>query len=90
MALHEGCRRLRLAGKSLGLTGVALLVFATIAWYLLTATFFQYSPMIFHALVSLSFYMGWIATIIGGLLWLIGWICEGFAMPTSTESGDPR
>lgn len=90
MALHEGCRRLRLAGKSLGLTGIALLALATTAWYLLTATYFQYSPAIFHILVPLSFYMGWIAAIIGGILWLIGWIWDGFALPTSTESNHLR
>jgi hypothetical protein len=86
MAIHEGCRRLHKAGKSLGLAGLTLLVLATIASYLLTETFFRLSPTILHVLVSFFFYVGWIATIIGGLLWLIGWICEGFALPRSTES----
>ena len=58
MALHEGCRRLRKGGRSLGLTGLVLLVLATIGWYLLTATYFQYSPMIFHVLIPFFFYMG--------------------------------
>jgi hypothetical protein len=90
MALHEGCRRLRLAGKSLGLTGLTLLAFGAIVWILFASTDLQFGPAIFRVLASFSFYMGWIATIIGGLLWLCGWILEGFASAHPTEPDKPR
>jgi hypothetical protein len=86
MALHEGCRRLRTAGKILmffavvvGLLGTAVVCFSY------TFKSFEAAPLV-PLLVPIVFFPG----VMGVALWFLGWIVEGFASPQSTESDRPR
>ncbi len=86
MALHEGCRRLRKAGKLLIfccagflLLGIILL---SIGYGIGLPNVAELSPMLFGATLFTGFW--------GVALWFLGRVIEGFARPSSKESDQPR
>lgn len=81
MAIVEGCRRLRFAGRSIGLTGFSMLAVGFLTTGVICQIQYKPAAMLVQALDSLVFYMGGIAFVFGGLIWLGGWILEGFASP---------
>ena len=81
MALHEGCRRLRKVGRIFILFGMGLALLGTIV--VGVAAGFQAvnaAPLITVLLPPILF-----AEIIGGALWIVGWVVEGFALPASAK-----
>jgi len=86
MALHEGCRRLRKVGKvfiffglGFALLGTILICFGS-AFQILNAA----------SLMPLVLVPTFFAEVAGIALWVIAWVVEGFALPSSTESGHAR
>lgn len=89
MALHEGSRRLRKAGKYATLTGVLMLILAigpNFVGLLLSDSAIRVMIEIYRPILPILLSVGWFASVVGALLWLGGWILEGFATPQSTES----
>ncbi len=81
--MQEGSRRMKALGRTI--TVVALIVIAVAA---VTAVLFQFTDLALHSinligllpLAALAFY----ALIAGALLWITGYIVEGFAAPRSS------
>lgn len=71
MALHEGCRRLRTAGKVLILLGLAVVFLGTVVLSIGYA---------FHSKAVNDLAPIFLAT--GAPIWFIGWVIEGFALPS--------
>lgn len=93
MALPEGSRRLRKAGKYATFTGVLMLVFAILPNFvglLLSDSSMRFMIEIYRPVLPILLSVGWLASVGGALLWLGGWILEGFASPSSTESDELR
>ncbi len=89
MAIKEGCQRLRKAGKYLTLTGILMLVIAigpNFLGLLLSDSSIRIMIDVMRPVLPLLLSVGWLASVIGALLWLGGWILEGFAGPHSTEN----
>ncbi len=86
MALHEGCRRLRLAGKVLVVTGLAIAVVAAIL--LCFADGFRLIRA--GDLVPPVFALVFLTEISGATLWFLGWVLEGFARPQPENSDEVR
>jgi hypothetical protein len=86
MVLHEGCRRLRTAGKTLIFLGLATVVLGTVVLsigYAVRSTAIENLAPIFLMAVFFTF-----AT--GAPIWFIGWVIEGFASPQAGESEGTR
>lgn len=86
MALHEGCRRLRTAGKVLILLGVAVVLLGTVV---LTAGYAFRSKAV-HDLAPIFLMVVFFAFTTGVPIWFIGWVIEGFALPSATDSDHMR
>jgi hypothetical protein len=81
MAIHEGCRRLRKAGKMLILFG---LVAALLGGILFGIAYGFQIPNV-GALVPFVLLIILLSVVGGGQLWFVGWVIEGFASPQSKE-----
>lgn len=93
MALHEGSRRLRKAGKYATLTGVLMLVLAigpNFLGLLLSDSSVRIMIEVYRPILPILLSVGYLASVGGALLWLGGWILEGFATPPSAKSDSSR
>ena len=89
MALPEGSRRLRKAGKYATITGVLMLALAILPNFLaelLSDSSVRFMIEVMRPILPILLSVGWLASIVGALLWLLGWILEGFATPQPGES----
>jgi hypothetical protein len=75
MNVYEGARRMRRAGRWI----VFISLIATALLCLLS--FFAYAMNLKHGIITLAILLLPIE-ILGGILWLAGWIVEGFAKNT--------
>jgi hypothetical protein len=92
MAGVEGAVRMRSAGKFIILGGVVFTVLGAtglfLSWFFLThrpLIHDPFAPLTMSMCVMLLTYLGILPQIIGGCLWLSGWIAEGFLAPRQPE-----
>jgi len=82
MALHEGSRRMRKVGKGFMLFGLGIGLLGTI--FLCFGSGFQLFNI--GQLIPLLLMPVFLAEVVGIALWVVAWVVEGFALPSSPES----
>jgi hypothetical protein len=86
MAIPEGCRRLRTAGRVLIFCGVIVLGLSII----LVALGYAFNLPHITLFIPLALALVLFLEAAGIVLWLTSWILEGFASPSTTESNHRR
>jgi hypothetical protein len=87
MANIEGAVRMRKAGKLTILAGLACFVLAVLLLGIVRLFAPLHSPMMVFPGIALLCYPGFWLELIGAILWLSGWIVEGFLSPRGPQSG---
>lgn len=82
MNIHEGARRMRQSGRAMVLVSLSAFVL-----YVLFSAAYTFLPSYLHVdnilriVLPLLFFLAWLcalALVVGGALWVAGWILEGF------------
>ena len=86
MNLFEGARRMQVVGKTITFVGIGLMLLGLLAALVLATLGTARLPVgIEPAAGMLIMVVGFWPLLFGGLLWIAGWILEGFVKPKETH-----
>ena len=85
MNVLEGARRMQVVGKTINLTTAGFMLLGFVVSLILNAT--GTAAMLPPALSGMMLIIAGVwPLLLGGILWIAGWILEGFATPRPTQS----